>query len=230
MGLAIEVGYLRDMKENDEEGYDWFINEMEKINSYLKEQDIPEHIESEEAEIWSIDMYGYSGLHYLRRLAAHIDKSDSLPIPGDENAANDEVLEKYCDNYLKPKKPSIFSFFKNKKVEIGNFDHLIIHSDAEGYYLPIDFEKVLIPPDSLGIPGGIIGSSVRLLKECEKLAQFLNIPEDIHPEDDNLWDAVESQGESEIIWKKYGIESYTCLGLLYACRHSIKTRSAIVFC
>jgi hypothetical protein len=230
MGLTIEVGYLRDMKENDEEGVQWFNEEMEKINGILRQLKLPEHKESDKADIWSFDMFGYSGLHYLRRIAAHIDNSGALPSPGDADSSKDNILEMYFEDYLQPEKKSLFSLFSKSKKRKGAFDHLIIHSDADGYYLPVDFQEVIIPPENLKIPGGMIGSSVQLIKELEKIANVLELPEDLDPEDEEVWEAADAQGESNIKWKKYGVESYTCLGLLKASRLSIRNNTAIVFC
>ena len=110
-----------------------------------------------------------------------------------------------------------------------SFQHLIIHSDAEGYYLPVEFEDVLIADPSLEIAGGMIGSSHALLKECWELALMLELPPNLSVEDEEVWEAADSQGEGEAKWQRYGIESYTCLGLLQACEASIGTGAAIVF-
>tara|TARA_R100000027_G_C2224572_1_gene87162 strand:+ start:65 stop:751 length:687 start_codon:yes stop_codon:yes gene_type:complete len=228
MGLAIEVGYLKDMSENDEEGVLWINEEFDKMNGYLSQLGIPNHQEPREAEVWSFDMYGYSGLHYLRRIAAHVNKTGKLPSPGNQDSSKDTTLEKYFENFTNPKSSGIFSLFQ-KKVK-REFEHLIIHSDAEGYYLPIDFDQVLIPPEELEIPGGMIGSSVRLLAECERLAALLDIPKDLDPEENIVWEAADSQGEGEKKWERYGVESYVCLGLIKACRLSLRDKTAVVFC
>jgi hypothetical protein len=39
-------------------------------------------------------MYGYSGPHYLRRVAAHLHFDGRLPQPGDHTASQDALLER----------------------------------------------------------------------------------------------------------------------------------------
>ena len=71
MGLGLEVGILADLRENDEEGYEYFRSQLDALNSCLQQANIPDHAEPEDCEVWSGEMFGYSGLHYLRRFAAH---------------------------------------------------------------------------------------------------------------------------------------------------------------
>jgi hypothetical protein len=117
-----------------------------------------------------------------------------------------------------------------KKRFARQYDHLIVHSDAEGFYLPLDFENVLFPPDELEIPGAMVGSAPRLLRECERLAELLEIPDDINLQSEALWEASDhGQGEGETVWQQYGIESYNCVALIEGCRHAVKTGAALVF-
>src|SRR5262245_10800290 len=95
MGLAVEVGYLADMLANDEEGADSFREDLTRLNDFLASVNLPQHREPEECEVSSFDMYGYSGIHYLRRVAAYLDLRGNLPPPGGENASKDEVMEEY---------------------------------------------------------------------------------------------------------------------------------------
>lgn len=229
MGLAIEVGYLADMLENDEEGAAWFREELAKLEQFLPTQGLKPHVEATECPVFSAEMYGYSGLHYLRRLAAHLNIRGTLPEPGGQDAAKDPVLESYIGLFNAPA-PSLVDRLFGKKAVSREYDHLIIHSDAEGFYLPQDFPNVLIPPESLAIPGGMIGSSHRLLAEIESLAAALELPLTLDPEDDEVWNAADDQGEAATGWKRYGVESFTCIRLYRAAKHSIEHSAAIVFC
>ncbi len=219
MGLALEVGILADLRENDEEGFEDFKKQFDFINDFLQANGLPLHAEPlglSEEEILSYDMWGYSGLHYLRRVAAIVAETGKMPEPGDDNAADDPILQKY---------------YANQGSDQKRFAHFIIHSDAEGYYLPIRFDDVLFPPEDSEIDGdGMIGSSYRLLEECGELAKLLEVPLDIDPESDEVWLAADAQGESDVTWKKYGIESFVCLRLISAAKYSIETGAAIVFC
>jgi hypothetical protein len=55
------------------------------------------------------------------------------------------------------------------------------------------------------------------------------LPDDIGEESEELWSAVKSQGQGDIQWKRYGIESFSCVRLKTAAQQSIETGAAIVF-
>jgi hypothetical protein len=188
----------------------------------LAENGLPTYTEPAEAswEPLSFDMYGYSGLHYLRRIAAHLAAGRGLPPPGDDDASSDPVQEAYYDAVTG--KPRLFR--RGSKFDL-RFDHLLVHSDAEGFYVPVEFEDVLFSDD---VPGAMLGSSHGLARECEELRSALDIPSDVGPESEELWRASEEQGEGEG-WRRYGVESFTCVRLLAAARESLNRGAAVVF-
>jgi hypothetical protein len=207
MGLAVEVGYLADLLANDEEGAQSFQDDMARLNDYLASVRLPSHREPEQCEVFSWDMYGYSGIHYLRRIAAHLDLRGVLPPPGGQDASKDEVMDEYY-RLADQQAPGRFGSLFRRTRRPRTFDHLLLHSDAEGYYLPQDFPSVLFPPDSFQIPGGMIGSSARLLEECKSLAAALHLPLDLDPEAEEVWEACAWQGQGDRQWRRYGIESF----------------------
>ena len=223
MGLALCVGVPSEIRESDPEYVAYFEQQVEAINGVLESFGLPAHREPfdlGDERTFECEMYGYSGLHYLRRVAAHLALGKDLPPPGDTEAAKDPVLHDYY---------KIFdaSFAQGKSSEMP-FQHLIVHSDAEGYYLPVEFEDVLIPDASLEIAGGMIGSSQVLLRECRELAQALEIPEGLSVEE--LSDEeLEGREESETKWERYGVETHTCLALIRACETSVAAGAAVVF-
>ena len=224
MGLAICVGMPAEVREGDPEYVEYFERQLEAVNDILESFGLPAHdepLDLEDERTFECEMYGYSGLHYLRRLAAHLALRGELPPPGDDAAASDPVLNDYY---------KIFDagFAQGKAAGIP-FQHLIVHGDAEGYYLPVEFEEVIIPDASLEIAGGMIGSSHALMRECRELALALEIPEDLALDDEALWEAVDNQGDGETKWERYGVESYTCLCLLRACEASVETGAAVVY-
>ena len=224
MGLDICVGIPAEVRESDPEYLDYFERQMETVNGVLEAFGLPEHKEPpdiEDERAVECEMYGYTGLHCLRRLAAHLALKGELPPPGDDEAASDPVLNDYY---------KIFdaNFARGNATGIP-FQHLIVHSDAEGFYLPVEFEDVLIPDASLEIAGGMIGSSHALLRECRELAQALELPGDLAADVEALWAAAETQGEGETKWERYGVESFTCFNLIRACEASVETGAAVVF-
>jgi hypothetical protein len=225
MGLTVSVGLGTVLRE---EGDDEFLERLERhlevINELLESFGLPPHREPPDldaGQTLSLAMYGYSGLHYLRRLAAHLALEEELPPPGDEEAAQDPVLQEYYQFFDE-------SFAEGKAAGIP-FQHLIIHSDADGYYLPVEFDDVLVADPSLEIPGDAVGSSHRLLAECLELARRLELPDDLDVESEAVSAALETQGEGESGWRRYAVESYTCLALIKACRASVATGAAVVF-
>ena len=224
MGLALCVGVPSEIRESDAEYVAYFEQQVEAINGVLESFGLPPHREPfdvEDERTFECEMIGYSGLHYLRRVAAHLALGRDLPPPGDDGAATDPVLSDYY---------KIFdaSFARGQATGMP-FQHLIVHGDAEGYYLPVEFEDVILPDASLEIAGGMLGSSHALLRECRELAQALGLPEDLSLETDALFEAAENQGEGEAKWERYGVESYTCLALMKACEASVETGAAVVF-
>ena len=224
MGLTVCVGIPSDVREDDPEYVEYFQRQMEAVNDVLGSFGLPEHAEPfdiEDERAIEFEMLGLSGLHYLRRLAAHLALKDELPTPGEDDAESDPVLNDYY---------RIFdaSFAQGKATGIP-FQHLIVHADAEGYYLPVEFEDVIIPDASIEIEGGMLGSSQALLRECQELARQLEIPEGVSPDDEAFDEAFENQGLGDAKWEQYRVESYTCLGLLRACEVSVETGAAIVF-
>jgi hypothetical protein len=224
LGLALCVGVPSEIREGDPEYVAYFEEQVEAVNGVLEQFELPPHREPfglEDERTFECEMVGHDGLHYLRRLAAHLALGREMPPPGDEGAAGDPVLEDYY---------RIFdaSFARGEAAGMP-FQHLIVHDDAEGYYLPVEFEDVIIPDASLEIAGGMIGSSHALLRECRELARALELPADLSLEDEAVWRAAENQGEGEAKWQRYGVESYTCLALIKACEASVETGAAVVF-
>lgn len=224
MGVAICVGTPAEVREGDPEYVEFFRGQLAAVNDVLEAFGLPAHAEPfdlEDERTFECELPGDSGLHYLRRLAAHLALKGEPPPPGDEDAADDPVLNDYY---------KIFdASFTQGKAGGMPFQHLLIHGDAEGYYLPVEFEDVLVPDASLEIAGGVIGSSQALLRECRELAQALEIPEGLSPEDEALWEAADNQGGGETKWETYGVESFACVCLMRACETSVETGAAVVF-
>lgn len=229
MGLSLLVGARAYLREEHAEGYSECDAEFAGLNRYLVSIGLPSHEEPVDCLPWLRDMYGYSGLHYLRRIASHLDLKGRMPEPGDGGAANDETLTEYYW-LVEGKRRGILGWLGIRpKPTIRTFDHLIVHSDCEGYYLPMDFKDVLRPDDRFAVPGRMVGSSIRLLDECRRLSEALQIPQGLSVDTAEAWMAEEGQGRGTDAWRRYAIETFCCLCLIEGCEHSIRTGAALVF-
>ena len=236
MGLSISVGHLADLIHYDEDipseplvskaisalqrliGGDAgdpasFRATMARLNRELRAAGLPEHREPEQLEDgFSSAMWGYSGLHFLRRIAAYDALGHPLPDPGPNDLPPDAIVDLY------------YQRAKNDKTL--HYRHLMLHSDAEGFYLPTDFPDVLPCRDRAL---GEVGSAPRLRAECLQLAALIGAPPDADPWSNKMQEAIEHQGQGEG-WRRYGREAHACLVLLQACDASIRTGAVIVFC
>ncbi len=232
MGLSLSVGILVELKKWDEEGYDYQLDQFCKVNKALKKAKVGEHCEPEDIafrDTFSCDMWGYSGIHYLRRIAAYIALGKGLPEPGNENTYKDGMIDSYDEVAANSNTGLLKSLFSMRLPNELDFQHLIMHSDCEGYYIPLDFEDVLLCPKRFKIAGAMLGSTYRLYDECKELARHLELPLELDYESERLLNAGENQGSGLSKWERYGIESFTCLRLLRACEASLKYKGAIVF-
>lgn len=214
MGLNVVVG-LEDEAE-DEDEYEHVRADFAVIRELLDRSGAGQWPEPELNErVLEGDMWGYSGLHTVRRVAVHLARNGALPDPLEEahRATDDPLLAKaYAELAGEP---------------AGPFAHLIFHSDCEGYYVPVDFDRVMVD-DSLS--GRFLGSSLRLLEETRRIAGALGLPEDLDPDSEEVFDACDAETPAAEGWQRYGVESYVCLRLIHAAKHSIATGAAIAFC
>ncbi len=218
MGLTLVVGQLADLNLHEPEETEYFRDQLAALNKALAAAGVPAHHEPSalpNGGDFSHDMWGYSGLHYLRRVAAWDALGRGLPQPGDYQSSDDPVVHEYNDCALEDRPL--------------RYRHLMLHSDCEGYYVPQDFDEVIFPDDELGVAGCMIGSTHQLLAECVSLADILGLPLDIDPEADEVLPFVENQGQAGVGWQRYGVESFSCLQLINACKASIKSGALIVF-
>jgi hypothetical protein len=209
MGLAVEVGMLADLLENDAEGADWLRESLDCVNAVLAEHKLPPHDEPERLPPLdnraALGSYPYSFLHHLRRVAAHAAEYPgrvAKPFPESSDPAADPLVDKHS------------GFMEN---------HLLCHSDCEGFYVPIEFHEVIVD-DKDRIPGGMLGSSFVLLKELQAVAPAL----DIRLVNGRLSDE-EAQKINSAVESPLWIEKAVWLSLFEAARLSIQHRKAVCF-
>lgn len=159
MSLSISVAPLHCLRADDgsivdDEGWEWITEELDGINAALAEAGLPRHREPEsapeaEAALRSPDVgLSFGDLHALRAVYARV-------VLGTPGAPMPPRGEEYLD-------PAI------DELTGTLVHHLIDHSDGEGYYVPIDFDEVLVAPDALPF-----GSCRRLLAELGVAAPAL---------------------------------------------------------
>src|SRR3954447_17000980 len=95
MALALTVGILAGLKDNDDDRFEYHAAAFERLNSFLTAQGLPRHAEPLACERWSGQMIGYSGLHDVRRIAAYLDADRPLPPPSTRDQSKDPCLEAY---------------------------------------------------------------------------------------------------------------------------------------
>lgn len=239
MGLTVAVGlYAQNLAEDEEEGE--FLDEpFEALNAVLAEQGMALHEEPKSIphdQYFEAQMWGYGGLHALRRLAAFWALKGALPPPGAsyESYAEDPVSAQFGqlhEHYLLNRdKRKVFGLFGGPPPR-PKFQHLILHSDAEGFYLPRSFDEVIVDftqPQRPGL-GMMIGSSTVLLNECRELAVLLHLPEGIDPESDDFLELMDAPRMEGPIWQAYPVEAHSLLNLTAACLASLETGAVVQF-
>ena len=213
MGLTVGIGVLAYLLENDQEGASSLEEGFAAANLLLEAEGLPIHSEPRTFKTpvsrASIRSFPYSFIHYLRRAYAHRSANQSwMAHPIDHNV--DPAADPLVDDEL-----------------AMLCSHLICHSDAEGFYLPIDFSDVLFAdPEDSSLPGGMLGSSYRLLEELEVVAPALGIRLN-----DGRLPHDEAERIDELACSGEGIYRELCswLALYEAARLSIELKTAIVF-
>ncbi|NKY37873.1 hypothetical protein HGA13_33120 [Nocardia speluncae] len=217
MSLELDTHhYAEAVKRNDLEYLGELREELQALNELLEGEGLPAHEEPEHRGTDTArDRTGsvpYSFVHYLRRAYAC-----SLEYP-------DRPLEPVAPGVDPADDPAVDKF-------TYRFDsHLVCHSDCEGYYLPVEFDHVLFPDDELEIPGGMVGSSVALLRELVYVAPYLGIALDNEGE--------LSDNEIESIYAAHGDdddhpfyrERETWVLFYEAARISVTAGTVITFC
>jgi hypothetical protein len=211
MGLAVNVGVLVELAELDQEGLEAYRGYFSAVSDLLAEHGLPPHQEPEKLPPvqgrCGILGYPYSFLHHLRRVYAHLTADPDWvaePAESDERASEDPLVE---------------------EVTMDMTSHLLCHSDAEGFYLPIDFREVLFDEQER-VPGGMVGSSYRLREELVSIAPALGISLSGDELSDAQAQAINDDAEAQ---KGLWIERLVWLSLFEAARLSIAHKTAICF-
>lgn len=241
MGLGVTVGLLCDLARKDFDSAEVVREQFAVTAREMAAAGLDPHAEPEACEVWCADGYGYTGLHALREVAGLIWRG--LPLPTDriltgESTPNADALFKAAAAACAPeRRQSLFSRLlgakKEAKPPLPPFAHLSLHSDAEGFYVPVDFAQPLIP---MPFPPGTeslwpLGSVQRLAAELDILGRALDLPEVLPDPDDVLetWLETPPPGPVTALWQAQPIATHSLIILCRACDHSMRTGAAIAF-
>lgn len=187
---------------------------------------------------------GYASLHYLRRYAVHVGEGTTAPVEAKDDATEDPALRRWYETEREQIAPGVWEYrgpassastggwlgLFSKKQKSKFFPlHLVMHSDADGYYVPLDFARP-IEVGYMGVNGKptttTIGSSIRLLAELDVVAAHLRLPEGLDPDGD-VFDRVVPDGEA---WQRFLIAARVCTVLRALARESVRRHALIEFC
>jgi len=241
VGLAITVGLLSDLARTDPEAAEQVRQSFAAIGREMAAAGLVPHDEPEKCAVWSADGYGYSGLHALREVAALVWRG--LPVPtdhpltGEATPNADALFETAAAACAPERRQSLFARVLGEKPPtrpaLPPFAHLMLHSDAEGFYVLVDFAKPLIP---MPYPPGTealwpLGSVQRLAAELDRLAEALDLPRP-HPDPDEVlesWLEGPPPGPITALWQAQPIATHSLIVLRQACDQSLRTGAAIAF-
>jgi hypothetical protein len=166
VGLSIDYGHLESRCE-DPDGVERFLRDLGEVNAVLRAHGLPEHVEP----AWlppheyrcALGSIAWSWLHCLRRLHALVLENGAQPDWRPDPAGEDYPDPRHLDPVI------------DAELSRSMRSHLIVHSDCEGWYVPVDFQYVLYAEPGGSLPGGILGSSQRLLGELCAIAPWLGV-------------------------------------------------------
>lgn len=119
------------------------------------------------------------------------------------------------------------------------FQHVALHSDCDGYFVPLDFPRVLDGRDEQ-LVGRFLGSAVRVRAECEFLADLYAfplhrdpVPEELPgwPSHEDIWNRLYHIGSARYEWFAANDNGHlmTCAKLHYAACYALQTQGLMLF-
>jgi hypothetical protein len=214
VSLCVQVAYAAQMKECDEEGYAAHTKEYAALQKHIRGKGVLGYTEPLDGPYWWAQLVPSNGVAYLQRCAWRLWNDEPLPPPC---AVDDDVLDEMAEDLV------LQLGGTNEKGQ--SFEHLCFHPVDRGFWVPVDFESVVLVDKRYG---GCLGSSVRLLKELEALAAALKLNLTTDHNDKAVWAARDNPG-GRAKWQKYGIESFNCLRMYRACQKSLELGAAVRF-
>ena len=241
MGLNICVGMLADLIKEDPDGAEDMRLDLTAINVALAAHGFATHDEPEDAPVWDAAVYGYAGLHALREYAGYMAAGQDVPrdveLDGSQTAQSDAVVEAFLKHINGSGELTLVGRLfrslskKSEPAEAPRFQHLIVHSDCDGYYVPVHFERPLAPRRTTEATEHLfpLGSVFRLEAEINTLADHMELPADIGLED-RAFDGERAQSPEAPLWRVQPTAAQACAVLREACHRALHSGAAIAFC
>lgn len=213
MGLGISVGLLCDQARNDPEGYEHYRTAFEHLTNALAPEGVDWH---EPQTIHNAgDEHDFSA-SFPYRYVSHLRRIYTLTLLGEPVTPAASISEAQYESDQEQVTDEMTMFAS----------HLLCHADDAGYYIPVDFPDPLFLPQQAKIPGGgMVGSTQQLLAELMGFAPAIGIHLDERGEIQQT-QAAESAGDADA----FEPEPYAWSQMYQACRASIASGHAIVFC
>lgn len=239
MGLDVVVGWLtQSRQELSDEEFQPIFEPFLALNEVLAEAGQPPHhepLEIADGDVFKARMWGYNGLHMVRRLAAHWAIEGALPPPVpyadiDQIPLLDQLYAQHNACIAATERRGLFSRFVKPRTA-PPFAHLLLHSDYEGFYLPRRTEEVIFDlsePQREGV-GCMVGSAPILWEECHLLASLIDLPEGLTTQDEQLWEFADNPALEGPLWQQYGVEAYCLTVLMRAAEASARSGAAVEF-
>ena len=244
MGLSVQVGYLADKIANDPDKASAFLVDFDAINAVLIAKGLPTHQEPTDCETWSRDVWGYDGLNPIREVAGMLYLNQAIPrdvVIDGAQTHNADALQKTFFEHVSGKGQMTMlgrafrSVFKAKeKPKLPPYIHLVVHSDCDGLYVPIDFELPIVQSGRNKQTEHLwpMGSVFRLEQDVNELARYLEIPADLKSTDEDTikqyWNEPNLSADAPL-WQAQMNAAENCLILREACEMSLRTGAAIQF-
>lgn len=188
-------------------------------NAFLKTTGLSLPTGSDQDFGYSEQIGPYAVFHHLWRYAAHLDINGKPPLDPGTHPLDDPNYQKAIA------KPST------------RFDQLLRHSDDNGYYYPVDFEKMysITPEAKTGgffkkmFGGGsaeapqpiTFGSATRLLQELTAINEFLKVPVRDESPSETYADGIHGD--------EWGDEKWSWCVLYFMCRKAVEHGQIVVF-
>ncbi len=210
MTLTIHVAVLAHLLATDPDAAADFEDELAAANRVLAAERLPRHAEPRtvrQAPRSPVASIPHAALHHLRRAYAHRVNDPAwiaAPFPADADPADDAAVEALTEQFE---------------------SHLLCHSDHEGFYFPIELREVVVSNEDDDVPGGLLGSSQRLLEELHRVAPALGVELDKGTLPDAEAARIAALGPADPLWA----ELTAWAALFEAAQLSIAYKAAIVF-